>query len=100
MACRLIHAIEVLCGEDSSSKEILAKLEKIMASQAELAVQIAAVTEKVAKIGTETRSLLTKIDELKAVIAAGAEVSPALQASVDALSAQASVVDGLVEDAA
>lgn len=70
-----------------------------MAMQAELTTQVTAATDKLKKIGTETSSLLTKIDELKAVIAAGGAVTPELQAAVDALTTQALVVDELVPDA-
>ncbi len=73
-------------------------LEKIMATQTELVAQLTAVNDQLKKIGTETAGLLAKIDELKAVIAAGT-VSPELQAAVDALTAQAKVVDDLVADA-
>ena len=70
-----------------------------MATQAELTAQVNTLTAKVEKIGTETRSLLTKIDELTEVINTGGEVTPELQGAVDALSAQADVVDQLVPDA-
>lgn len=71
---------------------------KIMATQVELTAQIQAATDKLTKIGSETKSLLKKIDDLMAVIANG-PVSPELQAAADALSAQADVVDALVPDA-
>ena len=78
---------------------VLKLLGDIMATQAELTKQVNDLTAKVTKIGTETRTLLDKIDQLQAVIDAGAEVSPELQKAVDDLSAQAEVVDGLVPDA-
>lgn len=74
-------------------------LGKIMASQAELAAQVTAATEKLTKIGVETSTLITKVSDLEAIIAAGGDVSPELQAAVDALVAQAKVVDDLVPDA-
>lgn len=70
-----------------------------MADQTELVGQVNALTGKVTKIGTETRTLLTKIDDLTAVIAGGGSVSPELQAAVDALKAQVDIVDALVPDA-
>ena len=70
-----------------------------MATQAELATQLNSVKDQLVKIGTETTSLLTKIDELKAVIAAGPAIDPELQTAVDAVVAQAKVVDDLVPDA-
>ena len=70
-----------------------------MATQAELTAQVAAVNTQLAKIGTETTSLLIKIDELTEIIANGPPVSPELEAAVTALTAQAKVVDDLVPDA-
>lgn len=70
-----------------------------MTTQAELAVTVAAVQEKLVKIGTETSTLKTQIEELQALIAAGGEASPELVAAVEALVAQAQVVDDLVTDA-
>jgi len=79
--------------------QILLNQEKIVATQAELAVQVTALTDQVGKIGAETRTLLTRVEELLAVIAAGGEVTPELQAAVDGLKAQVQVVDDLVPDA-
>lgn len=88
---------------DSKLEHLLQRLlvqgDQLMSSQAELTAQVAAVNAKLTKIGAETQSLLTKIDELNAVIAAGAPVTPELKAAVDALVAQAEVVDKLVPDA-
>lgn len=70
-----------------------------MASQQELTVQVRTLTEKVNKVGTETRTLLDKIEELTDVIADGGSVSPELQAAVDDLQIQVNVVDELVPDA-
>ena len=68
-----------------------------MATQAEVIIQLQAVTSQVAKIGTETSTLLVKIDELLAQVA-NAPATPELTAAVDALKAQAQVVDDLVPD--
>lgn len=94
--------------EEASSEELarihlkldrlISQQETIMADQAEIVVQIQEIQNKLTKIGTETTSLLTKIDELTAIIAAG-PVSPELQQAVDNLKAQAQVVDDLVVDA-
>jgi len=81
-------------------RKIGKSLETIMATQQELTAQITAATEKLTKIGTETGTLLTKIEELKTALANAGNVSPELQAAVDALAAQAAVVDDLVPDAA
>jgi uncharacterized hydantoinase/oxoprolinase family protein len=77
---------------------IAGKLEMIMLTQAELAAQVATIGAQVTKIGAETTKLLAKIDELNAVIAAGAGVTPELQAAVDEVAAQAKTVDDLVPD--
>lgn len=82
---------------DDVLQEILAQGAKIMATQTEIVAQLNATTEQLKKIGTETTSLLTKVDELLAVINAG-PVTPELQAAVDALQAQATTVDNLVSD--
>jgi len=74
------------------------KVHRIMASQEELRIQIETLTTQVVKIQTETQSLLTRIEELLAIINAGT-VTPELQAAVDALVAQVAIVDGLVPDA-
>jgi hypothetical protein len=75
------------------------KLNQIMTTQAEEVVQIQALTAQVGKIAVETQTLLTKIDELTAALAAAGAVDPAVQAALDALQAQVSVVDALVPDA-
>lgn len=78
---------------------IIRKLEKIMATQAELAQTLADVSAQVAKIGTETSATLQKVADLEAALASAGEVSAEVQAAVDALKAQVQVVDDLVADA-
>ena len=73
--------------------------ELIMATQAELAADIATVTAQVTKIGTETTTLLQKVADLQVIIDSQGGVSTELQAAVDALKAQITVVDNLVPDA-
>lgn len=73
--------------------------ELIMATQEELAADIANVTAQVTKIGTETSTLLQKVTDLQTIIDSQGGVSPQLQAAVDALKAQVQVVDNLVPDA-
>lgn len=90
-------------GVASEVKQLLLTIKNqnkiIMATQAELKAQIDGLTTVVGKVGAETRTLLTKIEELLAEIAAGGTVSEELQASVDALAQQVAVVDELVPDA-
>lgn len=69
-----------------------------MATQKELTDQINALTGIVVKVGSETRTLLTKIEELLAQIGNEGEVSAELQTAVNDLQAQVDVVDALVPD--
>lgn len=70
-----------------------------METQAELAADLQKVSDQVAKIGTETSTLLQKVADLEAALAAGGPVTAEVQAAVDALKAQVQVVDDLVPDA-
>lgn len=76
------------------------KVSRIMATQPELVTSINALTANVAKIGNETRELLTRIAALEQAIGEGAPVSPAVLEALSALQEQVSVVDSLVPDAA
>ena len=84
----------VLLRLDEMEREV----EDVMATQEEIVVTLTAANERLKKVGAETSALLVKIEELKAVVAVG-PVSPALQAAVDAVVAQAGVLDDLVPDA-
>lgn len=100
-----IHTIKFAdCG--SGTAEILQKLnilntkiEKIMATQAQLAEQLNTVTAQIAKIGTESTKTLQKVTELEEALANQDSVSPALQTAFDNLKAQVTVVDDLIPDA-
>ena len=94
--------LEKLKRVEKRQKRILAALnavfqqvENIMATQGELTAQVQAIGDKLTKIGSETSTLLTKIEELK-VLAQNA--TPELQAAVEAVAQQAQVVDDLVPD--
>lgn len=78
---------------------ILERLDRIMATQQELADQLTAVTAAVAKIGTETQTLLARIADLEAAVVAAGNTTPEVDAALDALRAQVAVVDELVPDA-
>ena len=78
---------------------ILAKVEAIMSTQVELAAELSNVTAHVAKIGTETQTLLGKIAELAAAIATAGNTTPEVDAALAALQEQVIVVDDLVPDA-
>ncbi len=70
----------------------------IMTTQAEAAAQINAVTEKLVKIGTETKSLLDKVAELEEVIRNQGNVSAEVETALGFLKAQAQTVDDQVKD--
>jgi uncharacterized protein YoxC len=74
--------------------------EQIMARLDALATSLTEVTAQVAKIGTETTTLLVRIDELLAAIAAGGQTTPEVDAALSALRDQVAIVDALVPDAA
>lgn len=70
-----------------------------MGNQTQLAAQLTEVTEKIAKIGEETKTTLAKVSELETALANQENVSPELQTAFDNLKAQVTVVDELVPDA-
>ena len=65
-------------------------------TQTELVTLVNAATAKVVKIGTESRTLLEKIDVLVTQLAKKPLADPDLVAAVAALTDQAQVVDDLV----
>lgn len=96
------HLYVHLVGDPTLASQLAALIqlgEKIMATQEEAAAQLTAVNEELAKVGNETRSLLTKVDDLTAAVVAAGSVGPALQAAIDAVAAQVKVVDDMVPDA-
>lgn len=68
-------------------------------TQAELAAGLTALKDEMVKIGTETTTLIAKVADLEAAIAAN-PVPPEVQAAFEAVQAQAKTVDDLVPDAA
>ena len=84
--------------QNQHNQKIERLLKQIMATQDEAAAQLEAVNSELQKIGTETQTLLDKITALEN--ATPADVSPALQSAIDAVVAQAKVVDDLVPDPA
>ncbi len=79
--------------------QIRKALKKVMATQEEAAAQLAAANASLTKIGAETQTLLDKVAVLEAAAGNATEVSPALQAAIDGVVAQAQAVDDLVPDA-
>ncbi len=98
VGCLLRRQDDRIDGIHKLALRILEQESHIMATQADLVVQLTAIKDNLVKVGGETTTLLAKIDELQALIA-NAPVSPELQAAVDAVAAQAKVVDDLVADA-
>ncbi len=82
-----------------SLEHINQRLEKIMATQAELAKDLTAISEHVAKIGTETSATLQKVTDLETALANAGNTTPEVDAALAALKAQVQVVDDLVADA-
>lgn len=74
-------------------------IKKLMATQAEIAQQLADLGTQIGKIGTETTATLQKVAELEAALGNQTDVSPELQAAFDGLKAQVQVVDDLIPDA-
>lgn len=75
------------------------KVDKMAGTQADLTAEVQAISATLTKIGNETTTLLQKVTDLQNVVANGPPVSASLQAAIDALAAQAKVVDDLVPDA-
>jgi hypothetical protein len=88
-----VHGID---GDAAAA--ITHSLEHIMQTQAELVESLTAINATVTKIGEETKSLLTKVDDLVAALANTDTVSPEVEAAVSALAAKAAEVDALVAD--
>ena len=72
------------------------RLDHIMTTQAELALQIAALTEQNERARAE---VLAKIADMQAAIDAAANVDPAVLAAFDALRASVQADDDIVPDA-
>ena len=83
-------------------RRLTANMEVMMTTQAELAAQLATVSEAVAKIGSETANTLQQVIDLQAqvdeLLNNQGAVTPELKAAVDALYVQVQAVDDLVPD--
>lgn len=71
---------------------------RLMATQAQLADDLKAVTAQVAKIGVETGKTLQKVIDLEAIIAAGGNTTPEVDAALAALKTQAQATDDMIPD--
>lgn len=68
-----------------------------MSTQQELVKGLNDLNDKVKKIGTETTTLIAKVEELKKVITDN-PVPPEVMTAFDAVAKQAGIVDDLVPD--
>lgn len=98
--------IKLIISEESELRIQLNRLEKKIdeirkdqMTQDELIAQLQSDSAQIIKIGTETRSLLDKVQALLDQIAAG-EVKPELAAAAADVQSQLNIVDDLVPDAA
>lgn len=104
---QLLHRIEfLLSGLSAQWNVILLRLEaierkvdRLTMTQDELATKLGEVTAQVAKIGTEVSATLQKVTELEAALAAAGNTTPAVDAALAALKAQAQKTDDLIPDA-
>jgi hypothetical protein len=85
-----VGLLDVLLGKE---------LQKIMATQSELAAQLTAIGVQLGKVASESSATLAKVAELEAALASAGNVTPELQAAFDALKSQVQLVDDLVPDA-
>lgn len=78
---------------------IMQKLEQIMATQSEAAAALNGIATTLDKVSGETTALLVEIQTLKDAATAAGDVSPELQAAIDAVASRAAAIDALVPDA-
>ena len=69
-----------------------------MASSAQLESDLLAVRDQIVKVGGETQTLISKVAELEAIIAAGGGTTPGVDAALQAVKDQLKIVDDLVKD--
>lgn len=89
-----------ITGIKQSLALLLQQGAQIMATQAQTAQDIVAVTQQLQKIGNESAALLQKITDLEAALAGAGNSSPEVETAMAALKQQAQIVDDLVPDAA
>ena len=107
---KAVHRLSVEIHEDREQRRhqfhsLNSKLEKIMATQAELVADLKAVNAQQVKtlgeietLQKSSDALSAKIVELEAVIAAGGTVTQELIDAVAAVKAQAQIVDDQIPD--
>lgn len=78
--------------------EVLSTLEKIMATQAQLADDLNKLNDQIKKIGAETSKTLQKVTDLEALLKAGGNTTPEVDAAMAAAKTSAQAADDLVPD--
>jgi chromosome segregation ATPase len=79
-------------------QQIKQSQERIMTTQLELAQQLTAIGNQIAKVSAESSATLQKVADLEAALTNASNVTPELQAAFDAVKAQVQLVDDLVPD--
>ena len=83
----------------NKANQINRKINKMAESQIQLADDLNKLSDQIKKIGTETSATLQKVSDLEAALASAGNVTPEVQAALDALKVQAQATDDLVPDA-
>ena len=99
--------IHIHCCEDEGQAALLKQLiadisqlkELVMATREELVAELNAIKTQISKVGDETRSLLTKVEELLVLLAGAGNTTPEIDAAVTGVKEQLQIVDDLVPDA-
>lgn len=75
------------------------QLRKIMSNQAQTLAILTAASEKLTKIGEETKATLQKVQDLQDALNNAGNNTPEVEAALTALTNQLQVVDDLIPDA-
>lgn len=75
------------------------RLKKLFMKQEELVSELNKVTVNLQKVGNESAALVQKVADLEAAIGSQSDVSPDVVTALEAVKAQAKVVDDMVPDA-
>lgn len=86
-------------AQAATKQDLQQTKEAIMAKQADITAALNETAARVTKLGTETRTLLDKIEKLQAAVDNLDNASPELEAAAKSLADQVAIVDELVPDA-
>lgn len=92
------RAAVALINISNQLERIERKIDKMAETQEELAAEMTATKDRVAKIGTETQKLLDLIKALQEQLAQGGPLTQGVKDANEALKAQVGIVDDLVAD--